>query len=93
MHPRILVQRSGLAQQRMLAASEALAHHYGLDDTLLTGLRVQSGDPDVRRMQEREAIADVLEAVASHVCVPVSAETPPAVETEVPAVVKRGRTQ
>jgi hypothetical protein len=70
MHPRILAQRSATAQQRMLVAAETLAREFGLSDDLLVGLRVQTGDPEVRRMQEREAMAAVLDAVVNYIVPP-----------------------
>lgn len=100
MHPTILAKRSGLAQQRMLAAAEKLASEFGLDANMITALRVQSGDPDVRRMLEREAVADVLEALAQTtvsvetVNVPQSEnieDAPVADVLEAPVVAKAGK--
>lgn len=62
-----LFQRDGRAQQRILAAAEKLAQRLGTQPELLQRLRVQRGDPAVRAMQEREAIADLLEETVKRV--------------------------
>lgn len=63
----LLFQRDGLAQRRMLAAAAELAKRLGTQPKLLERLRVQRGDPAVRAMQEREAIADLLEETVKRI--------------------------
>lgn len=63
----LLFQRDGLAQRRMLAAAAELAKRLGAQPKLLERLRVQRGDPAVRAMQEREAIADLLEETVKRI--------------------------
>lgn len=63
----ILFEKDGKAQQRILKASTTLADRLQVHPDVLDKLRVQKGDPAVRAMQQREAIADLLEAVVTRV--------------------------
>lgn len=55
--------RDHSAQSRILAAAEILADRFDLDLELPNRIQVQRGDPATRAMLEREAIADLLEAI------------------------------
>lgn len=63
MHNAILGKRNLSAQQRILATSKILAAHFMIDPALVSQLKVQEKDPMVRAMKEREAAADLLEAI------------------------------
>jgi hypothetical protein len=63
MHPSALGKRNLEAQNRILAAAETLAAAFEIDPALVSGMRVQEKDPAVRAMKEREAVADLLEAL------------------------------
>jgi len=64
MHILNLSKRNGQAQNRMLAAAKALATIADLDPALVTALSPSVKDTAVRAMREREAVADLLEALA-----------------------------
>lgn len=90
MHILNLSRRNGRAQERLLAAARALARFAGLDPALIEALSPQVKDPAVRSMREREAVADLLEALAIQSGLPltepadedaVTTETPPAPES------------
>lgn len=57
--------RDHKAQARIVMAAETLAERFGLDMSLVEGLRVQRGDPATRAMLQREAVADLLESVVN----------------------------
>ena len=65
MHPRILASRSDAAQARILAAAQQLAARAGLEGAAEKIAAAKDRDPQVSRMQEREAIADLLEALCA----------------------------
>lgn len=54
-------ERDAKAQARLVAAAEYLATHLGID--IPEGIRVQRGRPPERMMWQREAVADLLEAI------------------------------
>jgi len=64
MHILNLSKRNGRAQERMMNAAKVLANLADLDLALVEALTPKSKNPDVRAMQQREAIADLLEALA-----------------------------
>jgi hypothetical protein len=64
MHILILSKRNAQAQARLLRAAEALARRLDLDPALIDGLKVNTKDPAVRVMQEREGVAALLEELA-----------------------------
>lgn len=55
-----LAGRDMTATNRMVAAAEILAERFGLDAEM-DRVRTQKGDPAVRQMLQREAVADLLE--------------------------------
>lgn len=64
MHVLILSKRNGQAQARLLRSAELLAQDFELDPALVAGLKATSKDPAVRALQEREGVADLLDALA-----------------------------
>jgi dsRNA-specific ribonuclease len=66
----VLAGRDMAATRRMVAAAEALARHFGLDAEVLERVQTQKGEPQLRQMLQREAVADLLEAIADIVCTP-----------------------
>lgn len=48
---------------KMVAAAEKLAERFGLEGDIMARVRTQRGDPQVRQMQQREAVAELLEAL------------------------------
>lgn len=88
MHILNLSKRNGQAQERMLTAAKLLADAARIDSALIDALSASSTikDPAVRAMQEREAVADLLEAIAiaAHLMPAESAEDSP--ETGLPAM-------
>lgn len=71
MHPRIYAERMALANQRTLTALEALPLPEELKDRMKT---ISHKDPAIRALREREAIADILEALASDQLIPTPFE-------------------
>jgi ATP phosphoribosyltransferase regulatory subunit HisZ len=76
MHPRILAERSARAEARIVDAATTIAAELGL-----TGLTLSlAKDPAVRSLQEREAVATLLEEIAGAIAhpaeAPVSEEEP-----------------
>ena len=63
MHPRILAQRTGTAQDRMRAAAATLAEQHGLPAELAANLAAYDRDPETRGVMRQEAVADLLEAL------------------------------
>jgi hypothetical protein len=63
MHDLILSRRNGEAQQRLLQAAETLARYFELDPALVEALKPNTKDTAVRALKEREAVADLLEAL------------------------------
>lgn len=66
MHPRVLAQRQGAAQDRMRAAAATLAEKHGLPTELAAALSVYDRDPETRGVMRQEAVADLLEALVKH---------------------------
>ena len=64
MHNLILGKRNSGAQARILSTSALLAAHFDIDPVLVSSLKVQEKDAIVRAMKEREAVSDLLDAVA-----------------------------
>jgi hypothetical protein len=65
MHTGALAARNERAQKRMMAAAGSLAVLAGLDQRLVDALIVSDKDRDVRAMKQREAVADLLEALTN----------------------------
>lgn len=65
MHPRILAERTALADKSIAQSAAALANALGLPEDATAGLAVKSGRlaPEVARMMEREAMAALLAEV------------------------------
>jgi hypothetical protein len=74
------------AQIRILAAASTLAERFGLSQELLQNIQVQRGDPAVRAMLEREAIADLLETLVDVTEITVLPMTDPNIGDPVPGV-------
>ena len=77
MHVLQLSQRNGQAQERLVRAAKAFARVANLDPALIEALTPGTKDLAVRAMQEREAVADLLEALAISAHIPL---TEPAAE-------------
>ena len=58
-----MAARDSAAQKRLLAAAQALARRMGLDAALVAGLSVRGRDRQVAAVLQREAVADLLEAI------------------------------
>ena len=67
MHTLILGKRNSIAQSRILNSSALLAQHFGIDAALVSALTVQEKDAVVKAMKEREAVANLLEAIAMNI--------------------------
>lgn len=65
MHPRVLSQRSDAAHLRILEAATTLTERAGLPAAREALVAARDRDPQVSRMQEREAVADLLEALVA----------------------------
>jgi len=63
MHILILSQRNMAAQARMLTAAKRLAESFEIDPALAQALAPLDKDQAVRAMKEREAAADLLDAI------------------------------
>lgn len=64
MHQRALSQRNDTAHARIIAATERLAEHHELTGQLEAFRTAHDRDREVKAMLQREAIADILTAVA-----------------------------
>jgi len=62
-----LAARDDAATKRIVAATEALVAHFGLDEAVLANVRTQRGTPPVRAMMQREAVAELLDAMVEKV--------------------------
>lgn len=86
MHSRILGERVAKANNRLVAAADTLAERFGLVTEVAALRSVAARDPQVLRLKEMEATADLLEALATATlevdadvpAVPTVAEVPPA---------------
>lgn len=58
-----LAARDQEATNRLVAAAEKLAELQGLDPAVLERVKTQRGEPPVRMMLQREAVADLAEAL------------------------------
>jgi hypothetical protein len=65
MHQRIYAERSAKAQARIVAAAAELGNRFGLADAAGRIATIQSNQPHLKVLFEREAVADLLEALAS----------------------------
>jgi hypothetical protein len=86
MHNLILGKRNAGAMQRILTTSKLLAEKFQIDPALASSLKVQEKDPLVRALKEREAVANLLDAIASEMGLikPESNEDPAEVPASVP---------
>lgn len=73
----ILAARTQVAQEKMLAAAEALADRFGLTDRHQALIDARSKDRDVAMLLQREAVAELLDALvkATDPGVPVPDDT------------------
>lgn len=78
MHILNLSRRNGRAQERILAAANALARFADLDPALIEALSPHVKDSAVQAMREREAVADLLEALAIQTGIPLIDPNAPA---------------
>lgn len=69
MHPRVMDERNAAAQKRLLGAARRLAEGSSLEDKLAALIHASAGgrDPAVAALVQREAIADLLEALVNSV--------------------------
>jgi len=67
MHVLILSKRNGEAQARLLRSAAALAEYFELDPSLVAALQQTDKDVAVRALKEREAVADLFQALAIQV--------------------------
>jgi len=80
MHPRERVKSDALAQERIAEAGRKLVELLGLDSRLVDHLHQLGNDPDLRRLREHEATADLLEAMQLVITasqLPSKAKSPP----------------
>ncbi len=70
-------ERDHIAQRRLVAATEKLTVALDLTADLVTAVQIQRGEPDVRAMLQREALANVLEEVAEKMVKYISKSSPP----------------
>lgn len=85
MHILILSKRNGRAQERMLAAAKAIGRVAGIDPALIEALNPRAKDPAIRAMEQREAIADLLEALAIAANIPLTEPADDEQPAEAPA--------
>lgn len=81
MHKLILGKRNHSAHTRILKAAHALSEKFEIPANVVTALKVQEKDVEVRAMKEREAVALLLEAVALSLGIDLNPE--PEAELEV----------
>jgi len=67
MHTRVLGERNDAAHARILKAAKKLAGKGGVPAATLEGLSARDRDQNVAALLQREAVADLLEAVAGAV--------------------------
>lgn len=65
MHQRIYAERSARAQARIVAAAAELGNRFGLADAAGRIATIQSNQPHLKVLFEREAVADLLEALGT----------------------------
>lgn len=70
MHILNLSKRNGAAQQRLMNVAERFAYFGELDPVLIQALKPKDKDKEVRALKEREAVADLLEAIAARLDLP-----------------------
>ncbi len=96
MHSRILAERNEAALNRLVSASAILAERFNLDEKAEAVASVRERDYQVQALFQREAIADLLEAiVAATEPVPSPAASPAPLPTDLPAraaLEKQGQT-
>ncbi len=88
----IRAARDQSAQTRILAAATTLARRFGLSPELLQNIQVQRGDPAVRAMLEREAIADLLETLVDATGITVLPMIDPDIGDPMPGVLEEVET-
>lgn len=71
----IQAARNQVAQSRMFAAAEVLAERFGLHAQVEALRAVRSNEPDIFALAQREALADLFEALVS-ASVSTSTSTP-----------------
>jgi hypothetical protein len=78
----ILAARNANAQARLIAAAERIGGALGLADQVEALKAARSREPEVDPMVKREAIADLLEAIARQVApaIEITADQPPVLD-------------
>jgi len=74
MHKLILGKRNHSAHTRILKAAHALSEKFEIPADAVAALKVQEKDAEVRAMKEREAVASLLEAVATSLGIDLAPE-------------------
>lgn len=91
MHPRVMVERTAAAQARIANAAQQIGARLDLDAQVTALANANNRDAEIALLQQREAIADLLEAVVEKLDVPSETETPAETETPVDAQVNETR--
>lgn len=85
MHKLILGKRNHSAHTRILKAAHALSEQFEIPADAVAALKVQEKDTEVRAMKEREAVANLLEAVAESLGIDLNPEPEAVTEVTDPA--------
>ncbi len=91
MHPRVMVERTAVAQERIANAAQQIGARLDLDAQVVALANANNRDAEIALLQQREAIADLLEAVVEKLDAPSETETPTETETPVDAQVNETR--
>lgn len=70
MHPRIIVERTAVAQERIADAAQRIGARLELDAQIAALANAKHRDADIALLWQREAIADLLEAVVKKLDAP-----------------------
>jgi hypothetical protein len=63
MHPRALNERNVNAHARILGAAVTLSDRFSIDQGIVAGLSARDRDAEITQMLQREAVAELLEAI------------------------------
>ncbi len=91
MHPRVMVERTAAAQARIANAAQQIGARLDLDAQVVALANANNRDAEIALLQQREAIADLLEAVVEKLDAQPDTETPTETETPVDAQVNETR--
>ncbi len=70
MHPRVMVERTAAAQARIANAAQQIGARLDLDAQVVALANANNRDAEIALLQQREAIADLLEAVVAKLDAP-----------------------